>query len=508
MKNISIAEKFIKLIGNQKPWPPLHNYSPFVLGSEWNSKDYFGKYFSDKLKFHLAVLINKKESIMLVPEDSIRLTSSEFFQKYLKSPKILRARLKYFYKSIAEIDELYSKINYNYIEKNDLKNLLKICERVKFLIWDPNAAIYFSVFFEKEFCWEEIKKSSFKITQKEFDYVWDKAIHPVEGSFDKQQLLHVLSLLKAGRDWKYIIEECQYFYSSYRDAKNLQEVERRLIEQYGQFNDKKVASKEITKEKMEEKRKIRQYKKWYVKLYKNQQIVADFLQAIIIIRDRRKNFFNKGVTIWWRVSQKMFKEAGIPEDYIIYYTIHELKKGLAYLRKNKSLIKERTKGFMILVPYADKVVLKNLKQIDFQKYKKLIMDFYLNSHATENKNEIKGNISFPGKIKGIAKIVMNASQNSHFKIGDILVTGMTRPEFVSLMKKAVAIITDEGGITCHAAIVSRELKKPCVIGTKIATKIIKDGDLIEVDANKGIIKILKKAKQFSQKTSNNFQKMI
>jgi pyruvate,water dikinase len=65
---------------------------------------------------------------------------------------------------------------------------------------------------------------------------------------------------------------------------------------------------------------------------------------------------------------------------------------------------------------------------------------------------------------------------------------MTTPIFLPAMKKASAIITDEGGITCHAAIVSRELKKPCIIGTKIATQILKNGDLVEVDAERGIIK--------------------
>jgi pyruvate,water dikinase len=59
------------------------------------------------------------------------------------------------------------------------------------------------------------------------------------------------------------------------------------------------------------------------------------------------------------------------------------------------------------------------------------------------------------------------------------------------MKKAGAIITDEGGITCHAAIVSRELKKPCIIGTKIATQVFKDGDMVEVDAENGIVKIIR-----------------
>jgi len=56
------------------------------------------------------------------------------------------------------------------------------------------------------------------------------------------------------------------------------------------------------------------------------------------------------------------------------------------------------------------------------------------------------------------------------------------------MQRAAAFVTDEGGITCHAAIVAREMKKPCVIGTKIATKIFKDGDIVEVDADKGIVR--------------------
>lgn len=67
---------------------------------------------------------------------------------------------------------------------------------------------------------------------------------------------------------------------------------------------------------------------------------------------------------------------------------------------------------------------------------------------------------------------------------------MTFPNFIPAMEKASAFVTDEGGILCHAAIVSREMRKPCIIGTKIATKIFKDGDLVEVDANKGTVKKL------------------
>jgi pyruvate,water dikinase len=76
----------------------------------------------------------------------------------------------------------------------------------------------------------------------------------------------------------------------------------------------------------------------------------------------------------------------------------------------------------------------------------------------------------------------------YFNYGDILVTIMTSPDFVVVMKKAAAIITDEGGLTSHAAIISRELEKPCIVGTRSASRILKDGDLVEVDANLGVVR--------------------
>ncbi len=102
--------------------------------------------------------------------------------------------------------------------------------------------------------------------------------------------------------------------------------------------------------------------------------------------------------------------------------------------------------------------------------------------------ELKGQIANKGCVKGRVKIIMKQDEFSKMEEGDILVSYMTRPEFVPIMKKAAAIITNEGGITSHAAIVSRELGKPCIIGTQVATKVLKDGDLVEVDANHGIVR--------------------
>jgi phosphoenolpyruvate synthase/pyruvate phosphate dikinase len=92
-----------------------------------------------------------------------------------------------------------------------------------------------------------------------------------------------------------------------------------------------------------------------------------------------------------------------------------------------------------------------------------------------------------GKATGTVMICRTKEDLARFQEGMVLVASMTRPEFVSIMRKAAAIVTDEGGITCHAAIVARELKKPCIIGTKVATKVLKDGDVVEVNANHGIV---------------------
>ena len=78
------------------------------------------------------------------------------------------------------------------------------------------------------------------------------------------------------------------------------------------------------------------------------------------------------------------------------------------------------------------------------------------------------------------------------KKGEILVASMTSPDYITAIKKAAAIITDEGGMTCHAAIVSRELRIPCIVGTKIATKVLKNGDIVNINTNQGIISLVKR----------------
>ncbi len=143
---------------------------------------------------------------------------------------------------------------------------------------------------------------------------------------------------------------------------------------------------------------------------------------------------------------------------------------------------------MNLVMFADKgkevFFTEDLEDIEILKRAML-------PQVDNNHREIKGQVGNRGKYTGTARIIMNTHDFSKMQSGDVLVSTMTTPDFVVLMHKAGAIVTDIGGMLCHAAIVSREINKPCVIGTKFATQILKDDDLIEVDADKGVVKILK-----------------
>ncbi|MDD5489094.1 MAG: PEP-utilizing enzyme [Candidatus Moranbacteria bacterium] len=141
-------------------------------------------------------------------------------------------------------------------------------------------------------------------------------------------------------------------------------------------------------------------------------------------------------------------------------------------------------------------VFKNLKG-SFIKIDSVDKNFQslLEDEKIEASEAISGQTAYSGRAIGKVKILEHEKDVAKIRKGDILVTFATTPDFLPAMIKASGFVTDQGGITSHAAITARELKKPCIIGTKIATKVLKDGDLVEVDADKGVVKIIKKRRK-------------
>jgi len=190
------------------------------------------------------------------------------------------------------------------------------------------------------------------------------------------------------------------------------------------------------------------------------------------------------------VKKEIAKRIKVEKELLDYLSKDEMISSLKKGKINPKLLaeaKERRKYCVQIAKDGKYEWLYGDEAKEFVKVNKLV-------HEIDDLTEIRGSIACNGNVKGIAKVCHSSTEINKVLKGDVLITAMTTPDFVPAIKRASAIITDEGGITCHAAIVSRELKKPCIIGTKIATKVLKDGDLIEVDANNGIVKIIKKAK--------------
>jgi len=121
-----------------------------------------------------------------------------------------------------------------------------------------------------------------------------------------------------------------------------------------------------------------------------------------------------------------------------------------------------------------------------------IVKQYIQTGQAGALTELNGQCGCRGQARGPVKIVNVVKDIAKMNQGDILVSISTQPDLLPAMKKAAAFVTDQGGVTSHAAIVAREMKTPCVIATKIATQVLHDGDLVEVDADKGVVKIIKR----------------
>jgi len=182
-------------------------------------------------------------------------------------------------------------------------------------------------------------------------------------------------------------------------------------------------------------------------------------------------------------------EAELPQykEYANFLTFEEVSGS-----KKISLagLKERRKGYVF---YKNKIY-TDISLTDFMRARNFVLFIDNFSSVVSDQSSLKGVVAMKGNVAGHVRVIFHQNQMSLVKKGDILVTPMTTTddECVMALSRAAAIITDEGGMTSHAAIVAREMKKPCIIGTKIATQVLHDGDEIEVDANIGVVKILKR----------------
>lgn len=209
---------------------------------------------------------------------------------------------------------------------------------------------------------------------------------------------------------------------------------------------------------------------WYG--IQDERIEKNLRQKLVYIRDRDTIFDSNDRIVRRRILRKFPSFKGFETTL--------LKDEFLGKAPPESILKQRLDGF-ILIPEKYSVI-ADLK--DFAARNNLELELF-----TQHKDKIiKGVAATWGRATGKACIIRMKSDVHKIKEGEILISPMTTPDVFPAMRKAAAIVTDEGGMLCHAAIISRELGIPCVIGTKVASEVFKDGDIVEVDADKGIVR--------------------
>lgn len=237
------------------------------------------------------------------------------------------------------------------------------------------------------------------------------------------------------------------------------------------IDDDKLAM--AAKKRLMEKYKLSSLIKYWLKI----------LDEAYFLMDIKKEVLTQVHFAISEVYKEIGKRVGLGLKEIRWLLWREAKQALLKKSKiSKKLIKQR-KSFS-----AGKTVNGITRFLGLNDLHVLLADIAKDQKVDRKIREIKGVVGSPGQVKGKIRYLKSARECSKVKQGEILLVSNTTPDFMPAIRQAKAIITNEGGITCHAAIVSRELKIPCVVGTKIATQVLKTGDWVEVDANIGVIK--------------------
>lgn len=234
---------------------------------------------------------------------------------------------------------------------------------------------------------------------------------------------------------------------------------------------------EMEKEIEETKERIRKIKQLEKKLPQRIVQKVKITQGILYLyNERKKEVLNKINILLRKVIECKFPNKRLSELHKIYQLAPE--EIIKLLQGGEiRVIAEREERWVYTLT-------TNKIRQGSERYFKLI-------EPSKTKKALTGTPASIGKAQGKVNVVLNVSQIPKFQEGNILVAPFTNVNYLPVMRKAKAILTETGGLTSHAAIVARELKKPCIVGIKDLIAVLKDGDIIEVDADKGIVKILK-----------------
>ncbi len=207
----------------------------------------------------------------------------------------------------------------------------------------------------------------------------------------------------------------------------------------------------------------RELKRQGIKLIRNQETGKNIQVEIDEEEEKLQVLSDREIVELARIGKKIEEHYSAPQD--IEWAV---EKGQIYIVQSRGITTLTARGKIGSKERDDGISRKD-------------------ADTEEGKILVKGETACAGAASGPVVIIKDARELNRVKKGDVLVTYMTNPDMVPAMQKAAAIVTDEGGLTSHAAIVSREMGTPCIVGTEVATKILKEGQIVTVNATRGLV---------------------
>ena len=438
-----------------------------------------------------AAIYKKGRMLWINEERELLDVGSKYFKKYLINKNNYNNHWKKYKNWISKydkLDKLLNKIDLNKLEDEELYSRIKE-------FYMLNIEFWLIVFVPEIANWggEHLLKNKLtEIDKKKSDNYLEILSAPVKYSFFQREELDLLKIAiiknKKDRNRAIKVHTQKYYWllNSYGGNRILTtKYFAKKLNGLIKNSDAEINQKEIHNSLKHNKSRKKELIK-DLKLNEDIQLIARQLSQSIWWQDHRKAYIWKMNYHWDKILKALSNRTKWKFEELQWFWAYELLT----LLKNPERFSKRNilkrSNYYLLYGQNDKLK----KTTDIKLINKYIKTFWPEDKI--NIKNIKGLVVSKGKgeiIKGTAKIIRDPFKDiNKMKPGDILVASMTSPEYIVAMRKASAIITDVGGMTCHAAIVSRELGIPCIVDTKIAIRALKDGDEVEVDADKGVVK--------------------
>ncbi len=360
---------------------------------------------------------------------------STHLKKYL-SQQIKRKGLKY---GVEEVYAILSTPTEESIERKEEQNILKIANKLKNTIRDKRTK-------------KEIEKRINRIAGKEIEE-------------------HVEKFGWIGYEYK-------------GPAWNKKMIIERLVDLISQDIDVQKMVKKMERTPLRIKKMQEHYTRT-IGIDKKHQLLFEQARKIISIKAFRKDAMFYGYYATESLLREMGKRAGLNLEQMRVISPFEMRDAILKRKFSRKELNERLKYTV------GDFTQKGEKWLTGKKARKFMEKINIKKEKKRKTKFLSGLCAYPGKVRGVAKIIEDPKEMKKMKKGDILVAYQTDPNILPAMMKASAIVTDLNGVTCHAALISKALGIPCVMGTKIATSILKDGKFVEVDANNGVVRIIK-----------------